>query len=1077
MTLRLTLFGPFQLRLADHPPIHFRTNKIRALLAYLATENNHSHTRHTLSTLLWPEITEQRARQNLSQALHRLRKTVNKAFPGLPDRHLHVTRQAVTVLPNSDVFCDSVRFQQLLTVTKKHQHHALDQCPNCLDRLAQAIDLYQGEFLDGFHLRDSVPFEEWMLLRREKYAVQAVQILETLIEAHQQAGRLDLVERYARQQVSIEPWNEPGWQSLIRVLAQSGQRSQALAQFEACQSHLWESLGIHPNEKTIQLAELVREGAFERDEVVDVISQTAVEQDIEVAAQTAVLPTPSVQTHNLPAQVGPFFNRTSEQAQLLTHLKQGQTRWMTLVGEGGVGKTRLAVEVGKKCLEHFADGVWFIPLAGLQDDHDALIEDKLAVTVANILGVQLHGSKPVRSQLLRYLAHKEMLIIFDNFEHVLAGSKFIHSLVQRCSRLTVLCTSREPLQFSGENVLALQGLSTPQLTPMGLEKTALAENDEWCTYPSLQLFIASAERVTLRPFECSEDSMVLASRICCWVGGNPLGIELAASWLRHMTLPEIWKALQESHHFLKTHLRDVPYRHRSMDRVFRQSWELLFLEEQQALATLSAFRGGFTAVAAKAVAEIPQSLLIRLAEHSLVQRTTSGRFMIHEALRQFAEERLTQTQLEQNQHSQMCYYLAFLAAQESKLSGHTPHQAAAQLDAEIPNIRQAWQQAVRVGAYDLLQKSIAPLATYFQLRGYLADAQKLFNDTWQQLQVAASPTLLAQLLCELGRVWIMGGEYNKGVEVLETAVSLLQPMQVSQTKAMAYILQAEASWRQGDYASAQARLDTAYPFVQHFSEDPVAGSFHFHQGVVDDLRGDPAQATLAFQRAVAIWRQLGNVRAEATTLNSLGLVAYHQHQLTEAYYYSWQANQIQRRLGDLMGQLLTNETLGLVAVRQQLFDEARAFFREAQGLSIRVAHRVSEAKSYKNLGWLELEQAQFEAAVPLLEKGLELFQDLGIVNEQAEIWCLLGSVYMEKGAFVQAYRCLNVALMLSQETQNRYTECMARLPLARLYQHEMQVEQQTSMARIALDLATQLQNERFVKQALSLLPTLEIATP
>ncbi|MEM7111710.1 MAG: BTAD domain-containing putative transcriptional regulator [Chloroflexota bacterium] len=1074
MTLRLTLFGPFQLCVAEDPPLHFRTNKIRALLAYLVAENGRSHTRHTLATLLWPEVTERRARQNLSQAIHRLCKTVDTSVSGLSKTHLQITRQTITVLPNSNIFCDVTAFSKRIAETHTHSHTKIRDCTTCLEKLRQAVDLYQGEFLAGFHLRDSAPFEEWLMLKREQYHSEALRALKILIQVEQAQENHTHVEQYARRLLAIEPWNEMGWQNLMLSLANQGYRSQALVQFEACQAQLWETLGVEVGGETVRIAEQIRDCAYESDgdTAQPVVSSFTPDEDFE--PETAVSPTSPSHLHNLPRQMTPFFNRDDEQEKLVASLQNPQHRWVTIVGEGGVGKTRLAIEVASHLVDAFADGVWFVPLAGIQAEGEAAIQEKLVMAIANAVGFQFRGSERLQVQLIRYLSNRQALLILDNFEHLLEGGDIVKTLLERSHGLTFLCTSREPLQYQCENVLPLRGLMTPAMTPF--PAAFLRDIDGWESYPSLQLFVSTAERVTFSQPELSASTLHTMSNICHWVGGNPLGIELAASWLRHMTLEEVWESLKASHHFLSTRMRDVPYRHRSIHRVFEQSWSLLNQQEQQALLRLSVFQSGFTAEAAKQVGQLSPLQLSQLVQYSLVKRTASGRYILHEVLRQFCAEQWSESERHSAQYDHMVYYLDFLARQEAVLQGTHPQEVAEQIDHDLDNIRLAWGVLLRCQEYHRLLQDIMPLSSYFQLRGYSREAKSFFQAALHSINRATnqvSVEIVALVIRELCRFQIMLAEYQTGIQMAETAVSLAQQCGDTVTEGAACIFHAEALWRQGSYQEAQDQLDKAKPIIANQMQAPLAGSFYFHQGVVFDLRGEPQEALQALRQAAQIWQLLGNRRAQATTLNSLGLVAYHQHQLTEAYHTIWQANQIQHELGNLLGQMVTAENLSLVAIHQRQFEEAETLLKDVQVLAAHTANPLSEARSFKGLGWIALERAQPQQACLLLEKSLDLFQEAGLINEQAEVWCLLGAAHLQHDAVAEAQRCLNVGLMLAQEVQNSYTECLAQLILAELYQHQAEPTLQALAACTALDLATQLQNTEFIQKAVLLKPQTE----
>ncbi|MEM7119003.1 MAG: BTAD domain-containing putative transcriptional regulator [Chloroflexota bacterium] len=246
MKIRLTLFGTFQLQVNGHPPLTLRTNKMRALLAYLAMENGRSHHRSTLAALLWPEFPEKQARRNLTQTLYRLRKVVDNVEQELSGRYLHISQQTVVVPPDDNLFCDAVAFEQRLASVAAHQHSHIEHCSTCLARLEKAVVLYQGEFLAGLHLTDSVQFTEWVTFTRERLQQKRVSAFETLLTIYTKQGDQTKREQYARQLVAIEPWLDSGWQHLLPAMAALGKRNEALELYENHRQALLNELGVLP---------------------------------------------------------------------------------------------------------------------------------------------------------------------------------------------------------------------------------------------------------------------------------------------------------------------------------------------------------------------------------------------------------------------------------------------------------------------------------------------------------------------------------------------------------------------------------------------------------------------------------------------------------------------------------------------------------------------------------------------------------------------------------------------------------------------------------------------------------------
>ncbi|MFN2131456.1 MAG: BTAD domain-containing putative transcriptional regulator, partial [Anaerolineae bacterium] len=305
--LTLQLLGPPEIGLDDVPVAGLASDKVRALLYYLAVEGDRPHRRESLAGLLWPDYPERSARTNLSNALSNLRTALGDREADVP--YLHVSREAIQFNGESEHWVDANAF------TAHIGRGAWEQ----------AAALYRGSFLDGFSLSDSPPFEQWILVTRERLQRQAVDVLGQLVAQHEKEGNLDHAISAARRQLAIEPWHEEGHRALMRLLALDGQRSAALAQYDACVRALEEELGAAPSPQTTALRERIRTG-----------------QDLTGFPK----PVRSVQDgsvgSNLPAQLTPFVGREELLSQIEAHLQDPACRLLTLIGPGGAGKTRLA---------------------------------------------------------------------------------------------------------------------------------------------------------------------------------------------------------------------------------------------------------------------------------------------------------------------------------------------------------------------------------------------------------------------------------------------------------------------------------------------------------------------------------------------------------------------------------------------------------------------------------------------------------------------------------------------------------------------------------------------------------------
>lgn len=425
--LQLTCLGACEIVLAGEPLTAFATDKVRALLVYLVLEQR-AHERSQLAQFLWPGYGEESARQSLRQALYRLRQLLpgSAATPWILNN-----RQTVQFDPAAPVQVDVITFTQLLADCTSHAHDQLITCQPCLARLRQAVDLHRGDFLAGFTVADSDPFEEWRRVTQEQCHIAALDALEQLTDACAANGDYEQAQKFAERQIALEPWCEQAYRQLMRTLARSGRRNAALAQYHTCRQVLADELGSTPDAETTALYEQIRAGEFDKvtrrqgDKVGLRQAQSPATELVEVTPSpphpVTLSPSHGVPLgptlsppHNLPAALTPFVGGAQTVAELLPRLQTREVRLLTLIGPGGVGKTRLALAVGQALVDvrAYGDGVFFVSLASLAEPA------MMAATIATALELNLPGDD-AGARLRQTLRAKQMLLILDNFEHLL----------------------------------------------------------------------------------------------------------------------------------------------------------------------------------------------------------------------------------------------------------------------------------------------------------------------------------------------------------------------------------------------------------------------------------------------------------------------------------------------------------------------------------------------------------------------------------------------------------------------------------------------------------------------------------
>ena len=719
--LSLRFLGTFHASRDDVAVTSFRSDKARALLAFLALEADRPHRREALAALFWPDKSERAGKANLRQTLSRLKRALKE---GGDDEKplLKAARQTLQLDLSPEVFLDTRAFSNLLGEVEAHAHPDLAACPDCVKRLEAAAALFRGDLLEGVSVRDSEPFEEWLLVERERFRQRALELMFALAAVFGAREDFARAQFYARRQLALEPWREEAHRQLVRALALQGERSAALAQFETCRTLLAEELGVEPTAATTALAARIREGE-------------AVADSPKAEGRKAEAP-----PHNLPLHLTPFIGRETELGDLAARLADSGYRLLSLVGPGGIGKTRLALEAAREQLTSFSDGVFFVPLVGVGS------AEALPTAVAQALELTLGAPREgPREQVLKALEDKEMLLVLDNFEHLMEGVAWVLELLQRAPKVALLVTSRERLNVQAEDLYRLRGLPVPTGDDPA-EASGCA---------SVRLFLDRAKRLD-KGFKLNTDTLPEVTRICRGVEGLPLAIELAAAWIQTMSLRDVADAIGRDLDFLTTDVRDAPPHQRSLRTVFERSWSLLSEEERAVFARLSVFRGGFSARAAAEVAGATPLSLTRLRYKTLVRSSGSGRCSVHELLRQFAEEKLAEKWVAQNETASLRtnhsnYYLDALVKHDGALQGSAPKEAVRELQPDLDNLRRAWGWAVEQGHLSSLERSVSAFEHIYTLMGLDAEGEEVFGRAARRFESLESRA--AKRFRARGRSW------------------------------------------------------------------------------------------------------------------------------------------------------------------------------------------------------------------------------------------------------------------------------------------------------------------------------------
>jgi predicted ATPase/DNA-binding CsgD family transcriptional regulator len=560
--------------------------------------------------------------------------------------------------------------------------------------------------------------------------------------------------------------------------------------------------------------------------------------------------------YNLPAQLTPFFGRERELESLTRLLSHPHTRLLTLLAPGGMGKTRLALAVAKGVLPHFTDGLFFVPLAPLTSS------EQLIPAIAAHIGIQFASdNRTPEQQLTDYLRHKKILLILDNFEHLLDGATLLHDLLLQALQLQVLVTSRTRLSLSSEEVFPLLGLETP-------------EGDDFndpMVYSSIQLFVDRA-RQTKPDFALAARDFKSLARLCRLSGGMPLVLVMAAAWIELLTINQLVTEMERNLDLLETEHRDVPERQRSIRAVFDYAWSQLTEGERNAFMKLSVFRGGFSHDAANIVAEASLKNLFGLVQAALVHTIGEGRYDIHELLRQYTEEALeTVGNDNSTREAHMRYFGQYVHRWCNALK--TPEQLLALdlLALEWNNIRAAFLHAIETHALDVLEQ-FADLWLYFEIRGGWIEGEKLFREAIATLEGQDS-VALGKLLAARSVILHEFSILERDLELAYRSITILQQYNASQESWLPL-------WSVGRSILLLKGAESAAPILREALE--VAQQYNDQWGITASLffLGRCLQLLKQFDEAKALLTQAyhlandtGNAWGLAHTLSQFGFLA------------------------------------------------------------------------------------------------------------------------------------------------------------------------------------------------------------
>jgi predicted ATPase len=988
--LVIRLLGQATLEIDGRPLSGLPSRAAKALLIYLVCHNR-PLSRETLADLLWGERSQKQGLTNLRTILTGLRREL--------DDYLIITRQTLAFNHAAPYWLDVAEFESELAQLQPQLQITPPLPTETTRRLQAALELYQGDFLTAFALREGAEFEGWALWRQEQLKRLAGLGRQALVAHYLATGDYHHGLEYAEKLLESDPYDEAAQRQLMALLVRCGQPHLALQRYQRFSRLLAEELGIEPAPETSRLYYRIQ------------------------AAR-------ALSSDNLPASDGSFVGRAVELQQIRRYLANPACRLVTLVGPGGIGKTRLALEAARQQQQSLLHGVCFVPVADLPS------ADFLMLAVAGALELSLHGVDDSPAQLLMALHEREMLLVLDDFEHLLAappvalengltvavvdkeeaavtwstaakahlpprrqatingdghksrrngqlgGLALLSDILSAAPEIKILVTSRERLNLEEEWLFQVEGLSPPD--------DSQAEHD-LATNSAVQLFVQNARRAQ-SGFAPKAAELAAIGQICRLVEGLPLAIKLAAAWVRVMTCRQIAAEIESNLTLLQSSARNALPRQRSIQAVFEQSWRLLAQQEQQILAQLAVFRGGFKLEAAHSVAGADIPALARLVDKSWLSLNSLGRYNWHELLRRYASEKLGAESAGQRlvaaRHAH--YYATFLKEQQPSLENKHQVEALTTVTAELDNVRAAWEWAIAHHRFDLVQAALDCLWMFYEVKSWIHEGEEMFRRAaagWLEVgsdqparesDQAAAPDqrLLAQLLIRRGWFCMRLARFEPGRQLLEQGLSL----------------------------------------ARQSGDDLETGRALHHLGVLTHLIGQLAEAKQYLEESLVVYRQHGGTHFDlGSAMGTLGLVLLKMGRFDEAQPLIKKSHWHYRQSGNPRAMALINSFMGGFAIQTGHYLEAKPLLLEGLTFQKMIDDRIMIRMSLAWLGEIHEMMGEYDEARQQYEESLLVSRGNGDRMGMATALNHLARLNIVLGELPQAREHLKAGLTLAVE--------------------------------------------------------------
>lgn len=717
--------------------------------------------------------------------------------------------------------------------------------------------------------------------------------------------------------------------------------------------------------------------------------------------------------NNLPTHATSFVGRQSELDDISKLLAESSCQLLTLVGLGGVGKTRLAIEIAHRVQNLFPDGVYFVPLQPLQNPNQ--------IIQAILHELNLETDRDPHTHLLSYLSERQLLLVLDNFEHLIEGINLLGEILNNTVKVKIMVTSRESLQLQEEWIRQIYGLHYP-------DDMASSMNGH---FDAVQLFKERAQQ--LRADLDSYTQYPYIVNICQLVEGLPLAIEMAASWLSVLTCQDVVDRIE--HGRLDSRLRNIPERHRSMSAVFEQTWELLTDEERDVFCKLSVFADGFRKEAAEVITQATPHMLATLVDKSLLQLDASGRYNLHELLRQFGMEKL-------DKHSQKkaavldahCdYYTAFLIERKDRFRAQDSSEVMEELSKEIDNIRFAWEHVIDSNKTLIMRETIWCLTEYYEIQNWYREGDYMLRKVVDALKTkdvtGTRGIALGLALVGRGNLLHYLGRLDEAKVLIREGVSILKHRDAFAETAHALSLLGRCAWMTGDFEIANQAYRDSITLAEDTGDLVTLGFGYLNLSMIAVIEGNFQQSTQLKQTALATFQQINHQLGIGIILCIKG-----EEQYLLGYY-----------------------------------EQAKDFVLRASKIFIELDNQWHLSNCSENMGHIMFALGDYTNAVYHLSEAMRLAQEINDPRRITYCHVNLGDVLYAYGKIHEANQHYSNGLTLARETHQRLQEAWSLRGLGAIAYHDANYDLARQYSSDSLNICREIGWKIGVIKALNLL--------